>query len=57
VGVESTPRHAHEDGSHVSLLPDAMTDPHEHSASRISPHIAETETTAKLLQLLGKHRR
>jgi nicotinamidase-related amidase len=60
VGVESTARDAHEDGFHVSLPLDAMTDhapdPHEHSAAHIFPRIAETGTTAELLQLLARHK-
>jgi nicotinamidase-related amidase len=61
VGVESTARDAHENGFHVSLPVDAMTDPapgpHEHSTADIFPHIAETGTTAELLQLLESSRR
>jgi nicotinamidase-related amidase len=61
VGVESTARDAHEDGFHVSLPVDAMTDlspgPHEHSVARTFPDIAETGTTAELLQLLESSRR
>lgn len=61
VGVESTARDAHEDGFHVSLPLDAMTDPapdpHEHSTAHVFPHIAETGTTAELLELLETTRR
>jgi nicotinamidase-related amidase len=61
VGVESTARDAHGDGFHVSLPLDAMTDlapgPHENSAGHIFPQIAETGTTAELLQLLDNSRR
>jgi nicotinamidase-related amidase len=56
VGVESTARDAHGDGFHVSLPVDAMTDPaansHDHSVTHIFPQLAETGTTAELLQLL-----
>jgi nicotinamidase-related amidase len=59
-GVESTARTAHEDGFHVSLPVDAMTDPvldkHEHSIAKIFPRIAETGTTEELLRLLGSGR-
>lgn len=61
VGVESTARDAHSDGFHVSLPLDAMTDPnpgpHQHSAEQIFPTLAETGTTAQLLQLLDSTRR
>jgi nicotinamidase-related amidase len=60
VGVESTARDAHENGFHVSLPLDAMTDsapgPHEHSAAHVFPQLAETGTTAELLQLLESPR-
>jgi nicotinamidase-related amidase len=55
-GVESTARTAHEEGFHVSLPVDAMTDQalaaHEHSVGHVFPRIAETGTTAQLLSLL-----
>ena len=55
-GVESTARHAHEHGFHVTLPVDAMTDPalasHEHSVGHVFPRIAETGTTQELLRLL-----
>jgi len=57
-GVESTARTAHEEGFHVSLPVDAMTDSaldsHEHSVTRVFPRIAETGTTEQLLSLLGQ---
>ena len=57
-GVESTARSAHEDGFHVSLPIDAMTDrkpeAHEYSIRNIFPRIAETGTTEDLLKLLGE---
>jgi nicotinamidase-related amidase len=55
-GVESTARDAHEQGFHVTLPLDAITDSrmrsHEHSVSAIFPRIAETGTTADVLALL-----
>lgn len=55
-GVESTARTAHEEGFHVSLPVDAMTDmtlaKHQHSIAEVFPRIAETGTTAQLLTLL-----
>lgn len=55
-GVESTARTAHEEGFHVSLPVDAMTDgtlaSHDHSIAHVFPRIAETGTTAQLLTLL-----
>ena len=52
-GVESTARHAHELGFHVTLAVDAMTDmnadAHENSVRRIFPRLAETGTTAEIL--------
>jgi nicotinamidase-related amidase len=59
-GVESTARHAHEHGFHVTLPVDAMTDrtvaKHEYSVSEIFPRIAETGTTEDLLRLLESSR-
>ena len=55
-GVESTARHAHEAGFHVTLATDAMTDmnldAHINSITRIFPRIAETGTTQEILKLL-----
>jgi nicotinamidase-related amidase len=55
-GVESTARHAHENGYNVTLAVDAMTDmnadAHDNSVTRIFPRIAETGTTAEILALL-----
>jgi nicotinamidase-related amidase len=57
-GVESTARSAHEDGFHVSLPVDAMTDSaldsHEHSIAHVFPRIAETGTAEELLSLLAR---
>ncbi|MGW3347143.1 isochorismatase family cysteine hydrolase [Nonomuraea rubra] len=55
-GVESTARDAHEQGFHVTLPVDAMTDTdaasHDHSIARIFPRIAETGTTQDVLAAL-----
>jgi len=55
-GVESTARHAHELGFHVTLAVDAMTDmsadAHNNSVIRIFPRIGETGTTEEILALL-----
>ncbi len=57
IGVESTARHAHELGYHVSLAVDAMTDrvaeAHENSVTRIFPRLGETASTAEILGALG----
>jgi nicotinamidase-related amidase len=56
-GVESTARDAHEQGFHVTLPVDAMTDStadrHDHSVTRIFPRIAETGTTQDAVDLLA----
>ncbi|WP_227982235.1 isochorismatase family protein [Nocardia spumae] len=56
-GVESTARDAHEQGFHVTLPVDAMTDSdserHEHSIAHIFGRIAETGTTDDVLRLLA----
>src|SRR6266568_4240053 len=55
-GVESTARDAHEQGFHVTLPLDALTDSdparHEHSVTHIFPRIAETGTTQDVLDTL-----
>jgi nicotinamidase-related amidase len=55
-GVESTARHAHENGYHVTIATDAMTDrnaeSHHNSLTRIFPRIGETGTTAEIISLL-----
>lgn len=59
-GVESTARDAHEQGFHVTLPVDAMTDSelarHEHSVSHIFPRIAETGATTDVLHALDTAR-
>ncbi|BBA99944.1 putative isochorismatase [Actinacidiphila reveromycinica] len=56
-GVESTARDAHEQGFHVTLPVDAMTDAdpaaHEHSVARSFPRIAETGSTQDVLDALA----
>jgi nicotinamidase-related amidase len=60
IGVESTARHAHEHGFHVTLATDAMTDmnpdAHTNSISRIFPRLGETGATQEILALLDKTR-
>lgn len=60
-GVESTARDAHEAGFHVTVPTDAITDSdpdaHAHSVSKVFPKIAETGSTAELLELIGVTRR
>jgi nicotinamidase-related amidase len=57
-GVESTARHAHELGFHVTFAVDAMTDrseeAHANSVSRIFPRIGETGTTEDIIGLLAR---
>ncbi|MBW4021799.1 MAG: isochorismatase family protein [Proteobacteria bacterium] len=59
-GVESTARHAHELGYHVTLAIDAMTDmsaeAHENSVTRIFPRLGETGTTQEIIGLLDRRR-
>ena len=60
MGVESTARHAHENGYHVTLAIDAMSDmspeAHANSLTRIFPRLGETGTTAEIIALLDKSR-
>ena len=55
IGVESTARHAHEHGFHVTLAVDAMTDmnadAHHNSITRIFPRLGETGTTQEIIEL------
>jgi len=59
-GVESTARHAHENGYNVTLAVDAMTDrsieAHDHVVSRVFPRIGEIGTAAEIIELLGSTR-
>jgi nicotinamidase-related amidase len=60
IGVESTARHAHEMGFHVTLAVDAMIDmnpdAHLNSITRIFPRLGETGTTQEIIDLLGSAR-
>jgi len=60
IGVESTARHAHELGFHVTLAVDAMTDmsadAHAHSVASIFPRLGETGSTGEILRLLDASR-
>jgi nicotinamidase-related amidase len=57
-GVESTARHAHENGFHVTLAVDAMTDmnadAHLNSITRIFPRLGETGNTQEIIELLNE---
>jgi nicotinamidase-related amidase len=57
IGVESTARHAYENGFHVTLAVDAMTDmsadAHTNSITRIFPRLGETGTTQEIIDLLN----
>jgi nicotinamidase-related amidase len=59
-GVESTARHAHENGYNVTLATDAMTDrsieAHEYVVTQVFPRIGETGTSAEIIELLGSTR-
>ncbi len=58
VGVEATARQAYEQGFHVTLALDAMTDirkeAHEHSIGNIFPRLGEAGTTQEIISLLKK---
>jgi len=58
IGVESTARHAYENGYHITLAVDAMTDlnadAHTNSITRIFPKLGETGTTREIIELLDK---
>lgn len=60
IGVESTARHAHENGYHVTLALDAMTDTsgeaHANSVERIFPRLGETGSTQQIVDLLANTR-
>jgi nicotinamidase-related amidase len=57
IGVESTARHAYENGFHVTLAVDAMTDmnadAHTNSITRIFPRLGESGTTQQIIDLLN----
>jgi nicotinamidase-related amidase len=56
-GVESTARQAYEQGFHVTLALDAMTDlraeAHDYSTRNIFPRLGETGTTQEIVNLLA----
>lgn len=55
-GVEATARQAYEQGFHVTLALDAMTDvrreAHEHSIGSVFPRLGETGSTQEIISLL-----
>ena len=55
-GVESTARQAYEQGFHVTLATDAMTDrrseAHAHSLAQVFPRLSETGSTDDIIHLL-----
>jgi nicotinamidase-related amidase len=57
IGVESTARHAYENGFHVTLAVDAMTDlnpeAHTNSITQIFPRLGESGTTQEIIDLLN----
>jgi nicotinamidase-related amidase len=59
-GVESTARQAYENGFHVTLAIDAMTDAsmdaHNYCLNRIFPRLGETGTTREVLNLVNSTR-
>jgi nicotinamidase-related amidase len=59
-GVESTARHAHENGYNVTLATDAMTDrsreAHEHVVNQVFPRIGERGTAGEIIELLNATR-
>ena len=56
-GVESTARQAYEQGFHVTLAIDAMTDmrreAHDYSVANVFPRLGETATTRAIIDLLN----
>jgi nicotinamidase-related amidase len=57
-GVEATARQAYEQGFHVTLALDAMTDfrgeAHEYSIRSVFPRVGETGTSQEIISLLDK---
>ena len=57
-GVESTARHAHENGYNVTLATDAMTDrsleAHDYVVTQVFPRLGETGTTAEIIELFER---
>jgi nicotinamidase-related amidase len=58
VGVEATARQAYEQGFHVTLAFDAMTDireeAHEYSLKKVFPRVGETGSTEEIISLLER---
>lgn len=58
IGVESTARHAYEEGFNVTLAIDAMTDlnadAHANSVTHIFPRLGETGTSRDIIDLLDQ---
>ncbi|EFH80015.1 isochorismatase family protein [Ktedonobacter racemifer] len=58
IGVESTAREAHDHGYHQIFVEDAMSDrseeSHQHTISRIFPHIGRVKSTEEVLSLLAR---
>jgi nicotinamidase-related amidase len=58
VGVEATARQAYEQGFHVTLALDAMTDvreeAHEYSIRNVFPRLGETGSTEEIISLLDR---
>ncbi|GAA0455147.1 hydrolase [Paractinoplanes deccanensis] len=61
IGVESTARAAHEHGYHVTIATDAVSDrdagTHRNGIEKIFPRLAETGTTAEILEVLAERER
>jgi nicotinamidase-related amidase len=59
-GVESTARHAYENGYNVTLATDAMTDrsvdAHDHVVTNVFPRLGETGSTSEIIELLSSTR-
>lgn len=57
-GVESTARQAYEQGFHVTLAVDAMTDmraeAHDYSLHQVFPRLGERGTSAEIIDLLAR---
>ena len=57
-GVEATARQAYEQGFHVTLAIDAMTDSrpeaHDYSISHVFPRLGESGTSGEIIELLNR---
>ncbi|HEY7236110.1 MAG TPA: isochorismatase family protein [Gemmatimonadaceae bacterium] len=58
IGVESTARHGRELGYEIAIASDAVTDTvqaaHENSLQRIFPRLGQIDTTAAIIQAIGR---